>query len=53
MKLKHTIFAGVLAQTVLAGHVAYAQLSVKHIQTEKSPCGRATRSTSAASSPAR
>lgn len=38
MKLKHMIFTGVLA---LTGYLAHAQVTVTHIQTEKSPIATA------------
>ncbi len=41
MKWKHMIQAGALALTVSAGQLAHAQVTVKHIQTEKSPIATA------------
>ena len=41
MKRKNTILAGALALTVLIGHAVHAQVTVKHIQTEKSPIATA------------
>ncbi len=41
MKCKHTILAGALALTIATGHAAHAQVTVKHIQTDKSPIATA------------
>ena len=41
MKRKHMILAGALALTIATGQIAHAQVTVTHIQTEKSPIATA------------
>ena len=41
MKAKHMIFSAVAAMTLLTAGVAQAQVTVKHIQTDKSPIATA------------